>query len=108
MDQKTLHSFRECIPVFQALLDPHRQDIVALLSEKGRLTVKEIVASSALSRSAISHHLQTLKIVGIVSATKIGTEQFYQLHLTEATNQLKTLVANLEEELSLEAEHEHD
>ncbi|MGM8137833.1 ArsR/SmtB family transcription factor [Enterococcus italicus] len=104
MDQKTLTSFRECIPVFQALLDPHRQDIVALLSEKGRLTVKEIVAASPLSRSAISHHLQTLKTVGIVSATKIGTEQFYQLHLTDATKQLKLLVANLEEELELEGE----
>ena len=104
MDQKTVTSFRECIPVFQALLDPHRQDIVALLSEKGRLTVKEIVAASPLSSSAISHHLQTLKMVGIVSATKVGTEQFYQLHLTDATKQLKLLVANLEEELELEGE----
>lgn len=42
MGQKAIEVFRSCIPLFQALSDPHRQDIVLLLAEHDKLTVNEI------------------------------------------------------------------
>jgi len=94
---KVLTHFRECIPIFQAMLDPYRQDIVVMLCEHGALTVKQITDRTTLSRSAISHHLQVLKAIGLASSDKRGTEQYYTVHLTEATHLLKNLVTSLEE-----------
>lgn len=51
MGQKAIEVFRSCIPLFQALSDPHRQDIVLLLAEHDKLTVNEITLSK-LSKCA--------------------------------------------------------
>ena len=77
MTIEPVDAFRNCIPLFQALADPARQDIIILLSEHERLTVNEIAVQSTLSRPAISHHLKILRDTKLVTIEQKGTQRFY-------------------------------
>ncbi|PFF88515.1 transcriptional regulator [Bacillus cereus] len=98
MGKQALDQFRTCIPFFQLLCDPHRQDIILLLSEKGTLTVSDITAHSSLSRPAISHHLKLLREKGLVKVEKRGTERYYSVALDDAVESLKKLLFLIEKE----------
>ncbi|WP_369903586.1 ArsR/SmtB family transcription factor [Bacillus manliponensis] len=98
MGKQALEQFRTCIPFFQLLCDPHRQDIILLLSEKIPLTVNDITAQSSLSRPAISHHLKLLRDQGLVTVEKRGTERYYSLSLESAVQSLKKLLSLIEDE----------
>ncbi|WP_226670372.1 ArsR/SmtB family transcription factor [Metabacillus litoralis] len=92
-----IESFRVCIPLFQALGDVYRQDIIMLLAEKERLTVNEITDHSTLSRPAISHHLKILRQANLVSIEQKGTQRIYSLSLEHSVDQLKKLIHVVEE-----------
>ena len=51
---------RGCGDPFEALGDPHRRDILRLLSE-GDKPVRDIAAALPISRPAVSRHLRLLK-----------------------------------------------
>ena len=63
---------------FEALGDPHRRDILRLLSE-GDKPVVEIAAALPISRPAVSRHLRLLKAAGLVSGQAQGTRRIYHL-----------------------------
>jgi DNA-binding transcriptional ArsR family regulator len=63
---------------FEALGDPHRRQIVELLSEEPR-TVREIADALPISRPAVSRHLRLLKEAGLVTDRAEGTRRIYQL-----------------------------
>ena len=69
-----------CMPIFQALSDEHRLEILFLLLEARRLNVKEISSHMNISRPAISHHLKILRLAGIVKFTKVGTQKYYTMN----------------------------
>ncbi len=102
--QAAIDQFRACIPLFHALSDPARQDIILLLAEKERLTVNEIAEKSQLSRPAISHHLKVLRDTGLVAIEQRGTQRIYSLQLEDAVGQLKRLLAIVEEDCLLDAD----
>ncbi|MGG4489460.1 ArsR/SmtB family transcription factor [Metabacillus idriensis] len=97
MGEQAIDTFRSCIPLFHALGDPGRQDIILLLAETERLTVNEIADQSRLSRPAISHHLKILKDQGLVSIEQQGTKRFYSLALEDSVTLLKKLITLVEE-----------
>ncbi|CAI6051154.1 hypothetical protein PAECIP112173_01395 [Paenibacillus sp. JJ-100] len=98
MSHKALSIFQDCIPLFQVLSDNHRQSILLMLSEKGKMTVNEITEQSTLSRPAISHHLKLLLEKGLISVEQKGTQRYYSASLRASVDLLKELVAALEEE----------
>ena len=98
MSEKAVELFRAIIPVFQALSDSARQDIILLLAEKEPLTVNEIAKESTLSRPAISHHLKILRDQKLVKIEQKGTQRYYSLALNEAVELLKSLLATVEAE----------
>jgi len=102
--QKTVEFFRQCIPMFQALGDEVRQDILIMLAETEGLNVNQIAERSPMSRPNISHHLKILRQAGLVKPEKKGTEVFYSLELNETVKQLKQLIGFIEEECFLEEE----
>lgn len=65
--------------VFKALADPHRQNILKLLSEQ-EMGVCEIIHVIGLSQPAVSHHLKTLKQANLVATDKQGKNVFYSLN----------------------------
>lgn len=84
---------RECSPVFLALADPIRQDIIMMLTKHESLNVAQIVERSPMSRSAISHHLKILRQAKLVTSTKIATEIYYSLDIEGPVQLLKDFLA---------------
>jgi DNA-binding transcriptional ArsR family regulator len=66
--------------LFRILGDSTRRRILDLLAERGPLTVGQRAAEVPdLVTSGISKHLMGLRAAGLVSATRRGREQIYQL-----------------------------
>jgi DNA-binding transcriptional ArsR family regulator len=63
--------------VLKALAEPRRQEILRLLGTS-ELASGEIAGHFAVSRPAISQHLQVLKAAGLVSERRLGTRRLYQ------------------------------
>lgn len=91
-----LASFRACAPVFNALGDKFRQDIVMLLAQDERLNVNQIAERMPLSRPAISHHLKVLMQARLISLERVSRENFYSLSLDTALGDLRRLVEQAE------------
>jgi DNA-binding transcriptional ArsR family regulator len=91
-----LRSFRDCAPIFDALGDRFRQDIVMLLAQDERLNVSAIAERIALSRPAISHHLKVLRQAGLIALERVSRENFYSLTLDPALANLRRLVEQAE------------
>lgn len=89
-------SFRACAPVFNALGDKFRQDIVMLLAQDERLNVNQIAERMPLSRPAISHHLKVLMQAGLITLERVSRENFYSLSLDTALADLRKLVEQAE------------
>ncbi len=89
---QALASFRACTPLFHALGDKFRQDIIMLLAAEMRLNVNEIAERIALSRPAVSHHLKVLMQAGVIERERVSRENFYSLSLDDALTRLRRLV----------------
>lgn len=96
--------FHECMPLFIALGDEMRLNIIEILSHAAQsgLNVNEITSQVSLSRPAISHHLKILKDSGLVQVRESGTSNYYRLTLRESTQRLMKLGFMVEEALSPE------
>jgi ArsR family transcriptional regulator, arsenate/arsenite/antimonite-responsive transcriptional repressor len=66
---------------FNALADPSRQKIIALL-KKNDLAAGEIGKHFDFTAPTLSHHLAVLKDAGLVSVCRDGQMQIYSLNLS--------------------------
>jgi DNA-binding transcriptional ArsR family regulator len=66
--------------VFRSLADPTRRHILDLLAESGPLNVSQLSDEfPRLVTSGISKHLMSLRATRLVTATRRGRQQLYQL-----------------------------
>lgn len=66
--------------VFAAVADPTRRAIVADLARHGGRTTGELAKPHRMSLPAVSKHLSVLERAGLVSRTRQGRNQVYELH----------------------------
>lgn len=78
--------------------DRHRQRILLLFEPDERLNVSQIVQTSTLSRTAVSHHLKILREAGILGSRKVGKEVFFWLEKTYLLETLGTVVTYIQQE----------
>lgn len=64
--------------IFEALADPVRRDILALLRE-GECPAGALVEALGLPQPSVSKHLKTLRIAGLVRARIDGPRRYYRL-----------------------------
>ncbi|MBK6940886.1 MAG: winged helix-turn-helix transcriptional regulator [Planctomycetes bacterium] len=70
----------EYAPLFKALADETRLEMVGLLAAHGReMCVCDIEAHFAVSQPTVSHHLRVLREAGIVSSERRGSWVYYVL-----------------------------
>ncbi len=69
--------------VFNAVAEPRRRDIIALLSNGQEWPVNDVVVRLQLAQPAVSKHLGVLRKVGVVTVVKRGQHRMYKL---EAAN----------------------
>lgn len=77
--------------VFDALASTPRRKILAYLSA-ANLTAGEIAARFAMSKPAISKHLQILENAGLIRGEKIGQFVHYELVRDSLVNALNNFV----------------
>lgn len=65
--------------VFQAIADPNRRAIIALLADNKKLTLNGVAENFNVSRPAISKHMKVLSECGLVKIEKIGRERYCEV-----------------------------
>ena len=69
----------DCVDFCKALADETRQAILQLLVE-GEKCVSDLVEQFDMSQPTISHHLNILKSLGLVSRRKEGKHVYYSIN----------------------------
>jgi DNA-binding transcriptional ArsR family regulator len=105
-------------PVFAALANPTRRELLRLLRDEGELPVHYLADHFAMQRPSISEHLKVLREVGLVSEQKQGRQRYYRLHgaplqaihhwLVPYERFWQDRLTNLETLLAEEFEEHHD
>jgi DNA-binding transcriptional ArsR family regulator len=78
-----LRDVSRAAPVFAALGDETRLAVVARLSSDGPLSITRLTAGSAVTRQAITKHLDVLATAGLVSDVRRGRERIWELELEQ-------------------------
>jgi DNA-binding transcriptional ArsR family regulator len=95
--------------LFRTLADPTRRRILDLLAEHGPLTVAQLAAEFPdLVASGISKHLMSLRAADLVSATRRGRQQIYQLEPDALAAGLTPWIAKYEQYWSAALERLRD
>ncbi len=66
--------------VFAALGDATRLRLVTVLCAGGMLSIAQLTAGTAITRQAVTKHLQVLAEAGLVQDTKVGRERLWALN----------------------------
>lgn len=85
--------------LFVALGDEQRQRILLRFEAGERLNILQIVASSKLSRTAVTHHLKILHASGALSSEKVGKEVFFWVNKLHITTQIKNVLDYIKSEI---------
>ena len=70
---------RDKAPIFAALGDPTRLTLLVKLGSGSLLSITRLAEDSALSRQAITKHLQVLQEAGLVRGVRRGRENLFEL-----------------------------
>ena len=95
--------------VFQALAEPRRREVLALLADEER-TAGDIAARFDVTRQAVSQHLRILLAAGLIGERRDGTRRWYRARpegLAEVRAYVEVMWSSALEQLKLAAEREH-
>lgn len=96
--EEALHEFELDIDHLNALSNASRQKLLMILgkvtSEHG-IKVNDLADAIGLSQPATSHHLKTLRDIGMVGQRKVGNIVYYYLTLDDTIDRLERLTAAL-------------
>jgi len=92
MSPDTARRAREAAPLFAALGDATRLQLLMRLSTSGPESMAQMSAKSAVTRQAIAKHLRVLADAGFVAGERRGREQIWRL----CPQQLKAVHAQLD------------
>ena len=84
--------FRGSAPIFAALGDKNRLDLVGRLCSGGPLSIARLTAGANITRQAITKHLNILADAGLVRDIRVGRERLWEVE----TRQLEEARACLE------------
>lgn len=66
-------------PVFAALGDATRLELIARLGDGGQHSIAQLTDGLDLSRQGVTKHLQVLKQAGVVVSRRVGRENRFKL-----------------------------
>lgn len=62
------NEFKNTAAIFIALGDEHRQSILIAFEKGEKLNILQIISTTTLSRTAVTHHLKVLHNAGVLSS----------------------------------------
>lgn len=77
--------------VLKTIAHPTRLAIIDYLGKTGRKRVSEICEILKLEQSLASHHLNTMKLKGVLGSVREGKNMYYFLKLQEVTQILSCI-----------------
>ncbi len=89
--------FKNTAEIFIALGDEHRQRILLAFEKGEKLNILQIVSTTTLSRTAVTHHLKVLHAANVLNSEKIGKEVYFWINSTaviEAIQGVLTYIKN--------------
>jgi DNA-binding transcriptional ArsR family regulator len=66
-------------PVFDALGDPGRRELIEAVAERGSATATELAADRNITRQAVAKQLATLADAGLLRPRRAGRETRYEV-----------------------------
>lgn len=88
-------SSEQCLNLLHALSDKTRQEIILVFAHSKELCANDIAGHFSLSRPTISHHLNLMKRMGVLSARKSGKEMYYSLNKSNVISSLEMMIKTL-------------
>ncbi len=89
-------------PVFAALGDETRLRLIAVLCAGGALSIAQLTAGTAITRQAVTKHLQVLAGAGLVRDLKVGRERLWEFEpqqLEQARRSLERIAGQWDQAL---------
>ena len=77
---KYLHIMETRRDVFQAIADPTRREIIAMIAKKP-LNINSLTEKFDMSRQAVSLHVKILEECGLITLKQLGRERFCEARL---------------------------
>jgi len=93
---------RSAAPIFAALGDETRLQLMARLSARGPLSITRLSAGFPMTRQAITKHLRVMEEAGLVRSIAQGRESLWQVEsarIAEARRRLEQMSAQWDERL---------
>lgn len=81
----------DIVPIFKALADSTRLDIVRWLARHGELSCARLSRRFPLAQPTLSHHFRKLLAAGVLTERKQGVHHFYRVN----ARRLRALGLNL-------------
>lgn len=85
--------------LFVAIGDEQRQRILLSFERDEQLSISQIVASSKLSRTAVTHHLKLLHQCDALQSEKIGKEVFFRVNKQRMTQSIENVLNYIKEKI---------
>ena len=79
MTRHATANLADAAPVFAALGDPVRLQIVNRLCREGPLSISRLSEGAQISRQAVTKHLNALSAAGLIEGARSGRECIYEL-----------------------------
>lgn len=79
-------------PLFTALGDETRLHLVSRLCLDGPQSITRLAAGTAVTRQAVTRHLQVLQVAGLATSDRIGREQQWRIEARRLAEVRRLLV----------------
>lgn len=102
MRKPRTQALQKSAPVFAALGDPTRLRLIAALCAGGALSIAQLTAGTAITRQAVTKHLEVLAEAGLVHDIRQGRERLWELEssrIDEARRALDAIAQQWEQAL---------
>lgn len=97
-----MRALSSAAPLFAALGDETRLEIVDRLCSQGPQSITRLTDGTRVTRQAVSKHLQALAAAGVIISRREGRERIWQIQtkrLNEARRQLDRISAHWDDAL---------
>ena len=78
--------------ILKTIAHPVRLGIIGILANNNEISVNEISEKLNCEQSLISHHLNNMKVKGILESTRQGKSHFYSIKLKEVLTVIDCMI----------------
>lgn len=92
------NAFKNTAAIFIALGDEHRQRILLTFEKGEKLHILQIISTTTLSRTAVTHHLKVLHNAGVLSSEKSGKEVYFWINSNAIIEAIEGVITYIKSE----------